>query len=97
MTSFEIRKWDPVDHLKTQEDMAAYLEAALEDGDPDLVAAALGDIIRAKGLDSVAKESGVTPEEAVQASVPGAKPDLSAVLRIVRALGLQLHVAPFAK
>ena len=41
--------WDPAEHLETEEDMAAYLEAALEEGDPSLVAAALGDIARAKG------------------------------------------------
>ena len=44
--------WDPAEHLKTEEDMAAYLEAALEEGNPSLLAAALGDIARAKGNDA---------------------------------------------
>ena len=46
--------WDPADHLHTEEDMAAYLEAALEDADPALIAAALGEIARAKGMTQVA-------------------------------------------
>lgn len=51
--------WDPADHLATEEDRAAYLEAALEEGDPALVAAALGDIARAKGMSQVAREAGL--------------------------------------
>lgn len=54
--------WDPADHLKTDEDMAAYLEAALEEGDPALVAAALGDIARAKGMTQVARDAGLGRE-----------------------------------
>ena len=49
MPKIATKPWDPAEHLKTEEDMAAYLEAALEEGDPALVAAALGDIARAKG------------------------------------------------
>ena len=54
--------WDPADHLQTEEDMAAYLEAALEEGDPTLVAAALGDIARAKGMTQVARDAGLGRE-----------------------------------
>ena len=50
--------WDRADHLKTDEDMVAYLETALEEGDPALVAAALGDIARAKGMTQVARDAG---------------------------------------
>jgi probable addiction module antidote protein len=49
MEKTETHPWDPAEHLETDEDMAVYLEAALEDGDPALVAAALGDIARARG------------------------------------------------
>jgi probable addiction module antidote protein len=49
MSRLSTTTWDVVEHLKTEEDMALYLEAALEDGDPDLVAAAVGDIARARG------------------------------------------------
>ena len=48
--------WDPAEHLHTEEEMAAYLEAALEDSDPALIAAALGDVARAKRITSVARE-----------------------------------------
>lgn len=51
--------WDPAQHLKTDEDMAAYLEAALEEGDDALIAAALGDIARAKGMTKVAGDAGL--------------------------------------
>ncbi|MGD8360695.1 MAG: putative addiction module antidote protein, partial [Gemmatimonadota bacterium] len=50
MTRTKTRPWDPVEHLETQEDMVAYLEAAFEEGDPALIAAALGDIARARGM-----------------------------------------------
>ncbi len=46
----ETRPWDPAEHLETEEDMAAWLDAALEDGDPALIVAALGDMARAKGM-----------------------------------------------
>ncbi len=50
MSKTRTKSWDAAEHLKSDEEMAAYLEAALEDGDPALVAAALGDIARAKGM-----------------------------------------------
>ena len=57
-TTLATTAWDPADHLRTEEDRAAYLEAALEEGDPMLVAAALGDIARAKGMSQVARDAG---------------------------------------
>lgn len=54
--------WDAAKHLETPEDMAAYLEAALEDGDPNLVVAALGDIARSKGMTNIASETGLGRE-----------------------------------
>lgn len=56
MSKTRTKSWDAVEHLKSDEDMAAYLEAALEDGDPVLAAAALGDIARAKGMPEIARE-----------------------------------------
>jgi probable addiction module antidote protein len=56
MGELDATPWDPADHLATEEDKAACLEAALEEGDPALVAAALGDIARAKGLSQMARE-----------------------------------------
>ena len=83
--------WDPAEHLKTEEDMAEYLEAALEEGDPTLIAAALGDIARAKGMTQVAREAGLGREKALS---PAGNPEFATILKVVAALGLQLHAAP---
>ena len=77
--------------------MAAYLEAVLEDGDPALIAAALGDIARAAGgIAKVARETGLGRESLYKALSPEGDPEFSTVLQIVRALGLRLHAAPAA-
>ena len=73
--------------------MAAYLEAALEDGDPALIAAALGDIARAKGMSQIARETGLGRESLYKALSPDGNPEFSTVLKVVRALGLRLHAA----
>ena len=86
--------WDPADHLKTEEDMVAYLEAALEEADPALVAAALGDIARAKGMTQVAKDAGLGRESLYKALSPAGNPEFATILKVVAALGLQLHAAP---
>ena len=87
------RPWDAAEHLKTEDDMAAYLEAALEDGDPALIAAALGDIARAKGMSEIARETGLGRESLYKALSPDGNPEFSTVLKVVRALGLRLHAA----
>jgi probable addiction module antidote protein len=86
--------WDPAEHLDTEQDMAAYLEAALEEGDPALVAAALGDIARAKGMTQVAREAGLGRESLYKALSPGGNPEFATIMKVVAALGLQLHAAP---
>jgi probable addiction module antidote protein len=88
--------WDPADHLKTEEDMVAYLEAALEEADPALVAAALGDIARAKGMTQVARDAGLGRESLYKALSPAGNPEFATILKVVSALGLQLHAAPAA-
>lgn len=88
--------WDPAEHLKSEEDMAAYLEAALEEGDPNLVAAALGDIARAKGMSQVAREAGLGRESLYKALSPSGNPEFATILKVVAALGLQLHASPAA-
>ncbi len=71
--------------------MAAYLEAALEDGDPALIVAALGDIARAKGMSQIARETGLGRQSLYKALSPDGNPEFSTVLKVVRALGLRLH------
>jgi probable addiction module antidote protein len=91
MTKTRTRKWDAAEHLKTDADRAAYVEAALEDGDPALVAAALGDIARARGMSGIAKETGLGRESLYKALSPEGNPEISTVLKVIKALGLRLH------
>jgi len=93
MTKTRTRLWDAAEHLGTEEDMAAYLEAALQEGDPTLVAAALGDIARAKGITQIARETGLGRESLYKALSPEGNPEFATVLKVVRALGLRLHAA----
>ena len=86
--------WDPVQHLESEEDMAAYLEAALEKGAPSLVAAALGDIARAKGMTQLARDTGLGRESLYKALSPSGDPEFAIVMKVVAALGLRLHAAP---
>lgn len=88
------RPWDAADHLETDEDMAAYLEAALEDGDPGLVFAVLGDIARARGMTKIARNAGLGRESLYKALSPDGNPRFATVLKVVRTLGLQFHAAP---
>src|SRR6185312_11380001 len=68
--------WDAAGKLKTEEDMAAYLSACLEDGDPSLVAAALGDIARARGMSQVARDAGLGRESLYKALSADGNPEL---------------------
>jgi probable addiction module antidote protein len=88
----EILSWDAAEHLETEEDMAAYLDAALEDGDSALVVAVLGDIARAKGMTQIAREAGLGRESLYKALSANGNPEFATILKVVRALGLQFHV-----
>jgi probable addiction module antidote protein len=91
MAKTKTRLWDAAEHLETEADMAAYLEAVLEDGDSSLVAAALGDIARAKGMSAIARKTGMGRESLYKALSSKGNPELETVLKVVRALGLKLH------
>jgi len=91
MGKTETRTWDVVEHLQTEQDMAAYLEAAFEEGDPKLIAAVLGDLARAKGMTQIARDAGLGRESLYRALSPEGNPELGTVLKVVRALGLRLH------
>ena len=87
-----LSKFDAVDYLKTEKDIAAYLSAVLEDGDPALFVAAIGDIARAKGMTEIAKKSGVTRESLYRALKIEARPRYETVARVIQALGMKLSV-----
>jgi probable addiction module antidote protein len=80
-------RWDAADSLETKEDIAAYLDAVLEDGDPDLLKAALGDVARAKGM------TGLGRANLYKALSPEGNPEFATVARVLKALGLRLSIA----
>lgn len=88
--------WDAVDSLKTDEDMALYLDACLDEdpGDGSLVRAALNDVARARGMSQLAKDTGISREGLYKALSASGNPEFSTVLKVVKALGLKLHAAP---
>ncbi len=94
MATTATRPWDPADHLETDEDIVAYLEAAFEDGDPALIAAALGDVARARGMTKVATDAGLGRESLYKALSPNGNPEFATVLKVMQALGLRLHASP---
>jgi probable addiction module antidote protein len=85
------RKYDTANYLRDDKDMAAYLEAALVEGDAALIAAALGDIARARGMTRLAKETGLGRESLYKALSPTGRPELHTVLKVLEALNIKLH------
>ena len=82
--------WDPAEYLTTPRRIAAFLEAAFDDGDPSLIATALGDIARDRGMTQLAAEAGVTREALYKALSPTGDPRLSTLLGVMKALGVKL-------
>lgn len=92
MTRTKTRSWDPAEHLETEEDMAAYLNVALEDGDLSLIMATLGDIARARRMALVAQETGLGRESLYKSLSSNGNPEFATVLKVVHALGFRLQV-----
>ncbi len=91
MTKTQTFPWDAAEYLETKEDMAAYLEAALEDGDPALVVAALRDIAHSQGMTDLARETGIEDETLDKALFSEGNPELATILKVIQALGLKLQ------
>ena len=93
MTKTVTSPYDVAEHLRTPEEMAAYLEACMEeaDGDAAFVAKALGDIARAKGIARVASDAGLSRESLYKALSGERNPTLDTVLRVIGALGLRFR------
>jgi len=89
----ELREWDSAEYLKTPEAIAAYLEAAFEDGDPELIAVALGNVARSEGMTEIAKATGLTRASLYKALSAEGNPEFATVLKVIQALGLKLTVA----
>lgn len=86
----DLPDFDMAEHLKTDEDVANYLTLVLEDNDPALLAAALGDIARARGMGEIAKASGIGREALYKALRPNSQPRFDTIARVCNALGVRL-------
>lgn len=93
MGTIKLRKWDSAEHLKTDEDMALYLEACLEEAGDDaaFIAKALGTIARAKGMSQLARETGLGRESLYKALSGEGNPSFATILKVMHALGIKLH------
>ena len=93
MSKTKTTRYDVAGHLRTPEEMAAYLEACFEEtnGDAAFIAKALGDIARAKGMAQVARDAGLSRESLYKALSGERSPDFDTILRVMDALGLKLH------
>lgn len=90
----DLQEFDAAEYLTSEEDIAIYLTVVLEENDPALLAAALGDIARARGMTQIARDSGITREALYKALRPGASPRFDTVTKVCAALGLRLVAMP---
>ncbi|MCD4726322.1 MAG: putative addiction module antidote protein [Pirellulales bacterium] len=94
MTKQKTKLYDVAEYLETEADMAAYLQAAFEDGDPAVVIHALGNIARARGMSQIARETGLGRESLYKALSPEGNPEFATVFKVVQALGIKLSAEP---
>ncbi len=88
--------FDAADYLENEEVIAEYLSAALEDKNPDVFLVAVADVAKARGMTQLARDTGLGRESLYKALTPGAKPRYDTVLKLVRALGVELHATAAA-
>jgi probable addiction module antidote protein len=87
-------KWDVNDFLDSQERMALFLEAVFEDGDPALIAAAVGEVARARGMSQIARDTGLTREALYRALSAEGRPEFNTILKVLHSFGLRLAPVP---
>ncbi len=88
----KVSTWDASEYLESEEDVAAYLNAALEDGDPALLQVALGDVAKARGMTAIAREAGVGRESLYKSLSENGNPSWQTVTKVLAALGLKVEV-----
>jgi len=88
----KLRPFDPAEHLRTEEDILYYLEAAMEGNDAKHIASALGDVARSKGMSEIARKAGVGRQALYSALSENGNPTLETLTSVLSALGLQLSV-----
>ncbi|MHB8744772.1 MAG: addiction module antidote protein [Sulfuricaulis sp.] len=89
--------FDAADYLDNEKVIAEYLSAALEDENPNVFLAAVRDVAKVRGMAQLAKDTGLGRESLYKALAPGAKPRYDTVLKLMRALGVELHAVPVHK
>jgi len=91
----QFTRWDSAEYLKTEEDMANYLDACMEEAgdDPAFIAKALGTIARARGMTQVARDAGLSRESLYRALSGEGNQECGTILKVVKALGLKLHAS----
>jgi len=94
MSTVKIAPFDAAEYLDSEDAIAEYLSAALEEDDPALFLAALADVAKARGMTKMAKDAGLGRESLYKALAPGAKPRYDTVLKLARAAGVKLTVEP---
>ena len=94
MTREHFSRFDAAEYLKNEEDIVAYLEAAIEEAadDPSILAVALGTVARAQSMSKVARDAGMTREGLYKALSSEGNPSFGTVLKVIRALGLRLTI-----
>ena len=92
--AIKLRKWDSAEHLKTEEDMQAYLQACIEEsnGDAAFIAKALGNIAKAKGMAQLSRDTGLGRESLYKARSGDVNPSFDTVIKVVKALNLRLAI-----
>lgn len=86
------RPYDSAEYLTSDEAVSAYIEDALETGDPAFIAHALGTVARARGMSEIAKKAGLSRESLYKALGPDGNPEFGTVIRVMRALGLKFSI-----
>ncbi len=96
MTSRALRKWDSAEYLQSDDDIALYLDACLEEAGDDaaFIAKALGIVARAKGMTQLSKDTGLGRESLYKALSGEGNPSFATILKVTRALGVRLHASP---
>ncbi len=94
MAKTKTKPYDAAEYLEGEEDMAAYLQAAFEEGDAALIIHALGNIARARGMTEIARQTGLRRESLYKALSPEGNPEFATVLKVVQALGIKLNAEP---
>lgn len=96
MTKIKTRRWDSAEHLKTEQDIALYLEACFDEAGDDaaFIAKALGNVARARGMTKLAQDTGMGRESLYKALSGDGNPSFATVLKVARALGVKLTAVP---